>query len=317
MRAMIVAVVILTGCATAPRGPAERLADAGIKTTGAFGTDVRAMSDQLARGDANKAFAATWDLCANPNPKLCEPVVEGGAVNEERLKLAKAVRLRAKALDALGAAYEALKVESQYDARTDLSGAVGEAVDSVNAYAALVGSPAVDAALGPIKQVAILASRAWADREQTKRLQSANTQIAAVTMALRAALAKEADIYDSVATAIADERFAAQAAMLKAGLVSGADMLRPTSDELGMTLVKDADAKIAGSRQARTAVIAAYRARQLADVRANTARYQASLGALDALLELHVDFAEGQPTDLRDVKRFLDELDAAIAATRP
>lgn len=310
----VILAAVLAGCASAPRGPAASLADAGISTTNVFGTDVRTLGNQLAAGSANKAFATTWDLCGNRDPKLCQPVTEASDTNEDRLKLARAILLRGKALDALRGAYAALKVESQYDAATDLSGAVGEAADSVNAYAGLLGSPAVDTALGPIKQVAIFASRAWADREQTKRLQSANAQIANVTKALRQAMAKEAFVFDSVANAIAEERFDAQAAMLQAGLVSGGEMIRPTSDELGLTLVKDADATVAKSARARTSVIAAYRARQLADVRATSARYQTSLAALDALLALHAEFALGHRTDLRDVKRFHYELDAAIEA---
>lgn len=306
----------LFGCASAPRGPAASLADAGIKTTTAFGTDVRSLGSKLEAGSANKAFATTWDVCGNADPKLCSVQIEGGAVNEDRLLLAKAIHLRGKALEGLREAYEALKTESQYDAGADLSGAVGEAVDSVNAYAALLKSPAVDASLGPIKQIAIFGSRAWADREQTKRLQSANAQIAGIAKALRRALAKEAFVFDSVAGAIAEERFTAQAAMLQAGLVSGGEMLRPTSEELGLALAKDADATVAKSLRVRTAVIAAYRARQLAEVRANAARYQASLAALDALLTMHVDFADGHPADLSDVKRFLEELDTAITASK-
>lgn len=313
---LILVLATLSGCASAPRGPAASLADAGIKTTTVFGTDVRSLGGQLEAGSANKAFATTWDLCGNVNPKLCSVQIEGGAVNEDRMLLAKAIHLRGKALEGLRGAYEALKAESKYDAGADLSGAVGEAVDSVDAYAALLKSPTVDASLGPIKQIAILGSRAWADREQTKRLQSANAQIAEIARTLRQALAKEAFVFDSVAGAIAEERFTAQSAMLQAGLVSGGDMLRPTSDELGLVLAKDADATVAKSLRARTAVIAAYRARQLAQVRANAARYQASLDALDALLRMHADFADGHPTDLSDIKRFLEELDTAITASK-
>jgi hypothetical protein len=312
----ILVAAALTACASAPRGPAASLADAGIKTTNAFGTDVRTFGNQLASGSANKAFATTWDVCANTDPKICQVSIEGAEVTADRLLLAKAIHLRGRALDALGGAYEALKVEAKYDAGADLSNAVGDAVDSVNTYAALLGSPAVAAALGPIKQVALVGTRAWADREQTRRLQSANAQIASITQALRQALAKEAAIFDSVGGAIAEERFYAQAAMLDAGRVSGGDMLRPTSDELGLILVKDADAKVLNSVRVRTAVIATYKARQQAEVRAQAARYQASLAALDALLAMHVDFADGQPADLHDVKRFLDELDAVVTASK-
>lgn len=312
----IILAAVLTACASTPRGPASSLADAGIKTTGAFGTDVRQMANQLASGSASKAFATTWDLCGNPNPKLCTVQVEGDDVNQDRIKLSKAIQLRGKALDALQGAYQALKVESQYDASADLSGAVDGAIDGVNAYAGLLGSPLVDVASGPIKQVALLGTRAWADRQQTRRLLSANASIEAATLALRKALAKESEVFESVAGAIADERFLAQAAMLKAGLISGAEMLRPTSDELGLALLKDADATVAKSPRTQTAVIAAYKSRQLAEVRGFGARYKASLAALDALLEMHAEFARGQPADLRDVKRFLDELDAAIAANK-
>lgn len=319
LTAMVVVALfaLLTACASVPRGPAGTLANAGIKTSAAFSSDVRDLNGKLAQGEVSKAFAGTWDLCQNPNPELCEVVQEGVAVAESRLKVTKAIALRAKALSALQGAYEAFKEESEYDARADLEGALGKAVDGVNAYASFVSTLSGGAASALIAQPLAagvkLGTGLWADQKQRKRLLAANRSIAAVTGRLRDALEIEADVFDSLGTAIVDERVAAQAALLQAGLVSGGDMIRPMAANLGLTLAKDADATVAKSRPVRTAVEAAYRAGKVAEARSLSARYRASIASLDALMVMHEDFAAERPVDMTDVLRFLAELDAAVS----
>lgn len=317
---VVVLVALLTACASVPRGPAGTLADAGIKTSAAFSSDVRDLNGKLAQGEISKAFAGTWEVCQNPNPMLCEVVQEGVSVSESRLKVTKAIALRAKALSALQGAYEALKEESEYDARADLEGAVGQAVDGVNAYASFVSTLSGGASSALIAQPLAagvkLGTGLLADQKQRKRLSSANESIAAATRRLRDALKIEADVFDSLAIAIVDERVAAQAALLQAGLVSGGDMIKPMAADLGLTLAKDADATVARSRPARVAVEAAYRAGKVAEARSLSARYRASIASLDALVVMHQDFAAERPVDMTDVLRFLAELDAAVSHSK-
>jgi hypothetical protein len=103
---MITLASLLTACASAPRGPASKLADAGMKTTNAFSTDVRDLNIKMSRVDILKAYTSTWYSCQNPTPlKPCETQIESDAVKQKRLALMEAIELRAKALDGLHAAY--------------------------------------------------------------------------------------------------------------------------------------------------------------------------------------------------------------------
>ena len=136
MATAIVAGVALSSCATAPRGPAGRLADAGIKATASFSSDTSALSTHVAAGGVTEAFVERWQLC-KAQPALCGTPLTTDPNFQLRQDLAAAILLRAKALTALNQAYAALKQEAEYDARADMTGAVNEAVSGVNSFASV------------------------------------------------------------------------------------------------------------------------------------------------------------------------------------
>lgn len=317
-----VCLVVISGCATAPRGPAYKVADAGMKTTAVFGTDVRALELSLAQVEASKAFELTWATCVNSNiPGSCKPRSEDSETLRRRHDLIEAIELRAVALNALHAAYAALAAEVQYDAKADLKGAVQDAVDAVNIYsekvADLRSGHASDALIS--KPVGIGLSTAtgfWADRMQKKRLLAASRAISPVTQRLHDALSYEAEIFKSVSGVAMSHRVDARQALIESGVVAGSDVLKPLVSNLGMVMVRDADALITKSAPLKSAVIAVLHAETNAEQRRLEARYDASLAALRGLLKAHKDFEAGADVSADDVLRFLEELVSAIESAR-
>jgi hypothetical protein len=311
--------LLLAGCASVPRGPAATLADAGMSATSAFATDVRDLSTRLARGDVADAFTRTWELCQNPNASLCTVQQPGGEVRQARDQLVATIELRAQALDALHRAYTALKTEAEYDERADLVGAVDQAVTAVNSYASAVAAlagagPAGALVSQPLAAAVSFGAGLLADRRQRRRILAANGAIGTVTAKLRDALQVEAAVFESIITAVIEERTAAQRALLQAGLVSGAESIKPLITDLDMIAAKDADATIGRSPPARAAVEAALQASERADVAALRTRYRAAVGALNELVDMHAELARERPVDITDVTRFIAELDAALNA---
>lgn len=313
---------LLTACASVPRGPASELAGAGMKTTNAFSTDVRDLNVQISRIDILKAYTSTWNACQNPTPmKPCETQTESDAVKQKRLELMEAIELRAEALDGLRAAYEALNAEASYDAKADLSGAVNEAVTSVNAYAAKIseiggGAPGSDLISKPLSSALNFGAGLWAEHKQKKRLLAASKEIQAVAQRLHDALKVEAFVFKSFSETVTIQRQMTQAALLQGGLISGSELIRPMATNVGGTLVKDADALIAKSPAARTAIEAAMIESSKTEARILATRYDASIDALNALIKSHKNFEMGQPLGISDVIRFLTELNAAIEAAK-
>lgn len=325
MRVALLVIVfssLLTACATAPRGPASKLADAGMKTTDAFSTDVRDLNVKLSKVDILKAYTSTWHACQNPTAlKPCETQIESDEVKQRRLALMEAIELRAKALDGLHAAYEALNAEASYDAKADLSGAVSDAVTSVNAYSSKISgmrgaAPDGDLISKPLSSALKFGAGLWAEQKQKKRLLAASQEIQAVTQRLHDTLKVEAFVFKSFSETITIQRQKAQAALLQGGLISGSELIRPMATNVGGTLVKDADALIAKSPAARTAIEAAMIENSKTEARLLATRYDASIGALNALIKSHKNFEVEQPVDISDVIRFLTELNAAIEAAK-
>jgi hypothetical protein len=297
---LLLLVMASTACASVPRGPAATLADAGLSATSAFGTDVRDLRTRLVRGDVGDAFTQTWLACQNANPSLCEVKQPSSVVRKERLELASAIMLRAKAIDALHQAYAALKTEATYDARADLVGSVDRLVAGVNSYATAVGAlaggaPAAATSLisRPLAAGLSFGAGIYADQKQRSRILAANRAIGEAATRLRDAMAVEA--------------------LLQAGIASPAESARPLLTELNLAMAKDAEAA-AKTLAGRTAIEAVVEAAAYADALALASRYQASIGALTELTEMHADLAAKQPINLKDIIRFLDELDAALSA---
>jgi len=316
LRATIALPCLLSSCTSVPRGPALTLANAGIATSTTFGTGVRSTATQVQYVDVTEAFVATYDYCANP-ARACTPQLQSGAMVKLRQDLVNVILLRAKAIDALGGAYSALKTEAEYDARGDLVGAINSAIDGANNFSAAalaIGGAAPAAALigAPLKQISTLGAGLLADRNQRRRLLAASSTIAAATRRLRDALAVEAFVYDSLADYIEKSRTAAKIRMLDAGLVSNADALAPMAGNIGLKPVSGVDAVIAKSRRTKTAIAAMLQAQSRTDVQLAKNRYRASMAALDGLLRAHEELEKNQSVSVRDVDRFLGELNAAL-----
>ena len=312
--AVLTALLLVPACATAPTEPAAKLAESGMETTSKFGGDVRSLSTRLRRGDVSDAFVRTWELCS-VNPPLCRIRQPAGTVREKRNALADTMVKRAAALDALHAAYKAMKVEADYDARTDMEDAIGKAIDTVNSYSAsllAVGAGAPGAALisQPLTKGATFAAGRWADFRQRQRLLAASRAIGPITLRLRDAMTVESWVFDSIVTAVTDEEGKARAALLQAGLVSASESIKPMAKALNVEIAGDAETTIAKSPAAKTAAAAAIEASAHADALALHAAYRASIGALDGLVDAHADLESGRDIDLESIDRFLAELDA-------
>lgn len=305
----------ISGCATAPRGPAATLAGAGMKATSAFSTDVRSLGQKLAAGDVGKSFTTTWQSCKGKPDDACKPKLEGRDVNDLRRQLSAAIEARARALDALHAAYSSLNDEAGYESGADMESAVEAATQTTATYVKLISkltgaSPVLETATKPLGWIAKVAAGASAERRQRERLARANAQIVEIVRQLRGALASEARVFATVADVVVNERLDAQVALMDAGLVSATDMVAPLIASLNLIGAKDSEAKLAKSHAARTAVQAAYSTSSRAEITAINARYAASIAALDELIGLHAQFAEKAPLDVDGVQRNVYELQA-------
>jgi hypothetical protein len=265
-----IALLATSGCATAPRSAAGRIADAGIKVTTTFQSNTSALADQLAAGGVTEAFVTRWQLCQNPNPGICKmPVPPDPGLAARRRALADAVRLRALALGALGMGYAALAQEADYDARGDMAAAANDAATAVNNFAgavfALNGAP-VPAAVAPLIGEA---AGLIADRQQRHRILAANAKLRDITLRLRDSLQQEQAVFDTIAGVTAQRRQEVMIALFQAGLIPGDQLIRPMTDSLGIALGPDAAATIMASPQLQAAVLDAARAQTELEIAKN------------------------------------------------
>ena len=326
--ALLAASLLVAGCVSAPRGPASSLADVGMRTSAALGSELRASSRRVANVATSDAFSNTWEFCRQ-RPELCgsllapdpdatvEDITEALKVSEEnfreRQNLIKAIELRADAVRALERAYDALGREADYDASGDLEGAVGDAVGAVNAYSQFVMAPGSSIIGGTASEVASRVAGIFAERQQKKRLIRASEAIREATTQLRDALQAEASTHKTVLQYTVNSRTNARIALFQAGLVSRSQFVEPLAEELGLELTRNSEKILSGSSAAQAAVEDIIRAQEQSRVLSVQARYDASVGALGALITAHNDFESGQPVSIRNVGRFLNELDAATA----
>lgn len=303
--------ISLTSCATAPRGPAGRLAEAGIKATASFSSDTSALSAHIATGGVTEAFVERWQLC-KAQPTFCNEQLETDPNFQLRQDLAAAVLLRAKALTALNNAYAALKQEAEYDAKADMKGAVNEAVAGVNSFAGVVFRLA-DAPI-PVDISALIgfAGGVFGDQRQRQRILGANAKLREITQRLHDALAAEERVFGRIADPIEMRRTEAIAALFDEGLVDGAELIQPMTDSLGVKLVAGSSAKIAASPTLKAATTDLIRAKSQVETARVRARYRASLAALQALVVEHDNLAAKRSVSLAEVVRLLDEVNAAL-----
>jgi hypothetical protein len=314
------AAAVLAGCASAPRAPAASLAAAGIKATGSFAAEVRSVEAQLDSAVVGDAFTATWQVCSNPN-LTCEPKVPSEALTQRQHDLARVVELRARAIDALGAAYAALQAEAAYDGSADLQGAAEEAVGSVNSFAEAVGRiggvPGAAAVSEPIQGLVGFGAGLLGERRQRERILAASRVIGAATRRLRDGMQKEAGIFDSLAGYLVDKRAAVRLAFYHAGLTSGSDILTDLAAKLDVPLVSNSGSILAGSVPLRTAIEASMIGMARLEVLAVQDRYRAAIAALGALVASHQQLEARQPLAIGDIEQFLDRLNASLAPPPP
>lgn len=303
--------ISLVSCATAPRGPAGRVADAGIKATASFNSDTSALSDHVATGGVTEAFVQRWQLC-KAQPTLCGTSLPTDPNFQLRQDLAAAVMLRSKALIALNQAYAALKQEAEYDARADMTGAVNEAVSSVNSFAAVAFKLAQAPIRADISALLGVAGGIVGEQRQRGRILRANAKLREITQRLHDALAAEAQVFDRIADPIEMRRAEALAALFDEGLIDGAELIKPMTASLGVTLASGSSAKIAASPALKAATSDLLRAQAQVETVRVRARYRASLAALQALVIEHDNLANKRSVSLAEVVRLLDEVNAAL-----
>lgn len=303
----------LTGCATAPRTEAGLIADAGVKATGTFQTDVNTLAAHLTSADVTEAFRRRWDICQNPlNCKT--PVTVNPLIFAARRDLATAVQLRAKALGALGAAYGALKQEADYDARADATSATNEAVGAINDFAgnifALSGAPIP----APVVALAGDIGGIIADSRQRRRILAANIKLREIAQRLHDGLKQEEIVFDKIAASTEQQRAAARIALFEAKLIAGTTLIKPMADSLDVQLKSTADATIDGSDALRSAVADAAKAQSAAETVAIQGRYHTSLAALEALIVEQDKLGSKGGVSLAEVDRLLGTIVASLDA---
>ena len=317
------ALLALSACATAPRAPATSLSQAGLQATGAFATDVRTLSSQLAYVGAADAFSSTYARCATR--PTCPPRDLSPAQAElqerlarERLNLAAAVNARARALDALGSAYSALAQEAASNGSADLEGAARRLVTGVNGYVAavstLTANPVAGAVSAPVGEVIAGIAAEIGERRQRARILAGSRAIAASVQALRNGLAAEAGVFDTMDDYIVLHRTAARMAMLESGLASRAPTFQSLAANLGITPAAGADGVIANSAAVQAALDATVEASARADVIAMQQRYRTSLEALDALLVGHRELEQTRSVSLGSIERVIARLQTVVDA---
>jgi hypothetical protein len=313
---LALAAAFLGGCAAAPRAPATSLAEAGVKATSAFSAEVRETQAQLGNVELGDAFTATLRQCSNPQ-LTCKAVIEPSELSEERRRLATTVGLRAKALDALGAAYAALQIEAAYDQGADLTGAAGDAVTAANAFAAeaarLDGGATPSAVPGSIASLVDFGFGALGEQLQRKRLLKASREIAKATLLVRNGMVAEAASFDWLTDYLVGERTAARVTLMKAGYLSVDTVMKEVTDRLNLPLtVPDPS-----SPAYQMAVQASVRVLAQQEVIDAQERYRAGIAALGALLQSHAQLEKGKAISLASVESALTRLAASLPAPSP
>jgi hypothetical protein len=307
----------LAGCATAPRGPAAALADAGVAAANSFATEYRETAANIRGLDASEAFTATYQACSSLPQLECQPRIPSDRNYRARQDLAKAILLRGRAIESLKGAYSALRNEADYDAKADLTGAINEAIDGANDYAGAIfaaggAAPAANLITAPLSKLASFGAGLVADRSQQRRLRRGSHEISLATRRVRDALSVEAYVYNDIAGYIERGRLAAKKAALQSGIASGEGAIAPLIASLGLKPAAGSEAMIRKSPATLGAIEATLAAQSRAEIIATRQRYEVALAALDELLEGHADFESERAMSLADLNRFLGELNVAL-----
>lgn len=306
-----ISVLLLSACVSAPRGPAARLAASGTQATAAFSADVNRLASQLVAVGAQEAYTAMWEACQSGAG--CPSELPETRLDAQRLKLAAAVQARARALDALGKAYQALAMEADYDAAADLRGATGDAIEGVNAFTtaiAAAGGPAIPAISSTIGLIAGGIAGIIGEQRQRERIIEGSRRIAAALTGLRDGLQAEARIFDTLADYLGNIRVRLRLALLEGGLISRADALRPLTQSIDSTPVAGAEGLLASATPAHRALLESVRASAAVEIHKVQARYAAAVQALTALIAAHRELEADRAVSLADIDRLIGHFTA-------
>jgi hypothetical protein len=283
---------LLTGCASVGV-PFQQLSQAGDLTTTALRSDAEAFVEQLDHGDASAAFAATWKQC-HEQPSSCQPVALDPAAQAQRAELARVVRARVSAIEALQRSYEdagRLITDAQRPPAQQAPRA--EAATTMATYASLVGLGAVKELQSRLQRPLVYALEWRAARLRQAELKAANAELGELVGTLKDILQQELRLHDVLARSIIQDKVSLSQALLQSGLVSSSDIIRATLSP-DVTLSRDADALAAKSPAVRVAVGAALAASEQASVRMEQLRYRAALQVLEELERLHAEFGRSE-----------------------
>lgn len=320
----------LAGCASVPHGAATKLADAGIATTSSIGSSVTDTSTQVRDAHLAFEFQEAFKACETrfidcssgvlpPDDDLDADIADDEAADETAAntdRLADLILVRARAANALGNAYRALKTEAEYDASADLEGATKDAFAGVNRFAsgvsAITGGTPGTLLSSTVVNFAGKAAGAFAARRQKQRLYEGSEQIARATLLFRQSLNAEAEIFDGISENIVRDQAEARKALLRAGMISYSDLLESLTDTLDARPVGGIDRVLNSSPNTRAALLEMLDARTRREIEQRKRTYRASIAALDALLNAHGDFGASGSVGLEDFDRALADLEALI-----
>jgi hypothetical protein len=291
------------------------LATAGSEATSAFAADVNEMATQLIMAGAQEAYSSMWEACQSGAG--CPSVLASTELGEKRLRLATAVRARARALEALGKAYQALAKEAEYDGAADLRGATGEAIEGANAFTSAVaaaGGPVVPAISATVGTVAGGMAGIIGEQRQRNRIIEGNRRIAAAVEGLRDGLRAEAAVFDTLADYLGNIRSSLRVALIEGGLISRAEFLKPLASSVGAQPGSGAETILGSNAAARRALEEAVRAGAAAEIQQARTRYALAVQALTSLLNAHRQLAANQAVGLADVHRLVGHFIAALEA---
>jgi hypothetical protein len=285
----------ISACASAPRSPAARLASAGTNLSSALSANTDRIAKDVALDPAIDAFYRIYALCdakflRKPPPTECAPQLTEIKQTQDSAKnlreYAQILRLEAAAFNAVGAAYGALKRESEYDAASEAPDAIDGAVTVIRTLAAAV--PLTQ--LVPIEQLAKEAARGIAARRQTNRIMDANRRLRAVAgMLLIVQQEQQANVAFQLEMT---ERHRAQAmqVLVKEGVVSRSDLFAKILEDAHIAIATGGAAKIDASPVLRASVDAAIQQRAIDRLQNRLQDYDTTISALNALVAMHDQF---------------------------
>jgi hypothetical protein len=325
--ALAFAALLCTGCA-ANREGARALADAGIGATSALSIEIDRRAERVERKIAGQNFNYAYSSMRNcgsgqgtaitladgPEP-VCDVIATAearasAAVPQRLASLAEIMRLRARAIQKLGAAYRALGTEADYKAREELEGAINAATASASQLGTALGIGAVPQAVAG--GVALIGGQ-LAEGAQQRRLVRGSERLQAVTSHLRRSLEREQALLEEVDMLAGDIESETRRHLTTAGLLPAAPMLKEVvrSSDFPPPDDRSIEAALAGNPRLRAAS-------QVAALAARPARSDAALAAaielLGALEAEHAKFQARRRVSVNEVSSLVDRLTGIVAA---